>query len=198
METIRKMSEEEFVLLFLQSEIDSPRWGQQLEDILVRHGANRKLIDRANLSNQAENTLRAEILGEFRGYRRNSKIFTDFPDDADWEKVYLTKEDLKKVKYVDYSYWNELSGGSRLVYDGAKNIKAGLEPFGKSTENFFKAATALKSNQQFPPMILVAKNKTSELIVLEGHLRLTAYLMEPQIIPDRLIAVVGYSERFKF
>jgi len=43
-------------------------------------------------------------------------------------------------------------------------------------------------------MILVGINKESDLIVIEGHLRLTVYMLRSNFIPNQLEAIIGYSE----
>jgi hypothetical protein len=42
-------------------------------------------------------------------------------------------------------------------------------------------------------MILVAPYEGAGLVVLEGHARLTAYMMRPDALPPELLALVGYS-----
>jgi hypothetical protein len=41
----------------------------------------------------------------------------------------ITPAELATVRYVDYDYWVELSGGSRLAVDAAPRIRAGVAPF---------------------------------------------------------------------
>jgi hypothetical protein len=91
---------------------------------------------------------------------------------------------------VDYSYWNELSGGSRLPADAAVRIRAGVRPFGVSHDRFLDAAQALAGGQDFPPMIL-AGLRDDALVCLEGHLRLTAHALAG--FPTATICLVGTS-----
>ena len=41
-----------------------------------------------------------------------------------------TPAELTKVRYIEYDYWDELSGGTRLAVDAAARIRAGVTPFG--------------------------------------------------------------------
>ncbi|MCH8161475.1 MAG: hypothetical protein IIB88_06225 [Chloroflexi bacterium] len=43
-------------------------------------------------------------------------------------------------------------------------------------------------------MILATHDRT-RLVVIEGHLRLTAYMMEPHLVPDELEVILGSSDR---
>ena len=42
----------------------------------------------------------------------------------------ITPAELSGVRYIEYDYWNELSGGTRLAVDAATRIRAGVTPFG--------------------------------------------------------------------
>lgn len=80
------------------------------------------------------------------------------------------------MRYLDYSYWVELSGGSRRPTDAAARIKAGLRAFDVPNEPFVDAAHAVIGGERFPPLILVGERQDN-LVCLEGHLRLTAYAL---------------------
>ncbi len=97
------------------------------------------------------------------------------------------------VRYIDYSYWNELSGGSRLPRDAAIRIRSGITVFGMSTDPFLKMAEALQQGAQFPELILVGTKPDADLVVLEGHARLTAYALVPDFTPNELTVIAGFS-----
>jgi hypothetical protein len=82
--------------------------------------------------NAQENALRRTILGAYRGYGRNEDYFIGFPADVRWERVTLTKQELEQVRYIEYDYWVELAGGTRMAVDGAKNAREGKVVFGVS------------------------------------------------------------------
>jgi hypothetical protein len=42
----------------------------------------------------------------------------------------ITAAELAAVRYIDYDYWIELSGGTRLAADATPRIRAGATPFG--------------------------------------------------------------------
>ena len=88
----------------------------------------------------------------------------------------LTPAELAAVRYMDYSYWIELSGGTRLPSDAAKRIKAGHRAYGIPNDGAIAAGQAAKAAVRFPPLILVGETNDN-LVCLEGHLRLTAYAL---------------------
>ena len=137
--------------------------------------------------------MRAKLLGESRGYRKNEGMFEGFPNDVAWSRFGMSGPELMQVRYIDYSYWNELSGGSRLASDAAIRIRNGAVVFGMSTHHFLEMAEALRNGAEYPELILAGVEADSALVVLEGHARLTAYALAPDLIPRELTAIVGLS-----
>ncbi|HSK73755.1 MAG TPA: hypothetical protein VK892_18805 [Pyrinomonadaceae bacterium] len=196
MRIIERVTEAEMIATFLRAEIRSSRFGKDILRILKRDRASRKVIDNPNVRDAAENEYRAALLGEFRGFGRNEEIFMDFPNDVEWHRTLLSRSDLLKIRYMNYSYWIDLSGGSRLVADAAKRVAAG--EIEKATADWIRAAAdAVKRGASFPEPILVSRNRQSDLIVLEGHLRMTAYLLSLDYLPAEMPMIVGYSEGIK-
>jgi hypothetical protein len=85
-------------------------------------------------------------------------------------------DELARVRYIEYPYWNELSAGSRLPGDAAKRIQSGIRVFGVSNRRFVAAARAVRRGQRFSPLILAGPRRDA-LVCLEGHLRLTAHAL---------------------
>ncbi len=56
---------------------------------------------------------------------------------------------------------------------------------------------AFRSGVRFPTLILVGKNGESSLVVLEGHMRLTAMFLAPECLPVELEVMVGFSEQIE-
>jgi hypothetical protein len=72
-----------------------------------------------------------------------------------WYHALATRDDLAQVWYIEYDYWTELSGGSRLAIDAAERIRQGIEVFGVDSGGFWYLAEALKAGASFPELILV-------------------------------------------
>jgi len=197
MRTVRPISEAEMVALFLSTEYPSPRTHQHILQVLQREGWPPSIIEQPNLRDGQENAQRRSILGAYRGYGQNTDYFEGFPLDVRWERAMLSKQELEQVKYIEYDYWIELSGGSRLPRDARKKILAGHEVFGVSHQGVLQMAAAFRSGARFPTLILVGKNRESPLVVLEGHMRLTAMVLAPECLPAELEVIVGFSEQIE-
>src|SRR5207253_2679104 len=70
----------------------------------------------------------------YRGYEARVGLFDGFPHDVRWDWVNLQPDDVLQVKYINYDYWTELSGGSRRAADAPGLIRAGVAPCGVSSE----------------------------------------------------------------
>lgn len=197
MKVLEKISENEIVAEFLKAEINSSRWGEKLEPLLIQGEIKKSVLDNPDLKNELENKQREWVLANFRGWKQNKDLFENFPEDIEWYRAILQIDDLKKIKYMNYSYWNELSNHTGLVTEGIKTIKAGIKIYGKSNDGFKKAAQYVKEGGKFPKLILVAKDKNSQLILLEGHLRATAMLWQEETITDKLEVFVGFSDKIE-
>ena len=194
MDVIAPSSEGEMIAIFLRAELDSAgRFAGAVADALRRHGADPRVITSPSLEHDEENGLRRRILDEARGYSRREGLFAGFPGDVRWQRVALTRAELAAVRYIDYDYWVELSGGSRLATDAALLVRAGVAPFGVQSDWALALARALAEGARLPPLILVTDGCPDGLVVLEGHARLTAYMLEPQALPPELEVLVGAS-----
>ncbi|MGN0638867.1 MAG: hypothetical protein ACI4J0_10890 [Huintestinicola sp.] len=184
MKKLRTVTENEVILSFLQGELGSRRFGKDMEAAINKLGISKDIITNGSILSDEENLLRKDLLGEYRGYP-DSGIFTNFPHITEWIYAEFSENDLDNIRYIDYSYWNELSDGTSRPCAAARNILRGKEVFGVSNQNFLDAAESLKT-ASFPPVILITCN--DKYLAIEGHLRLTAYAM----VPDKFSGTHGY------
>ena len=133
MKLIKQIPEDEMIAEFLRAEINSTRFGKDIIDALKRKKKSKDIVTNPDLSNNSENQLREELLREVR-----EEFFENFPDDIKWYKAIIQKQELKKVKYIDYSYWNELSDKTRSPIQAANNINTGVKIFGVSNKHYFE------------------------------------------------------------
>ena len=190
------MSEDEVTAIILQYNIDSVRFRGRLKELLRQQKLDMKIVTDPDLKNDSENKQRKQFVQSFNGSDIGGYLSSNFPKNVTWKKAQLNKNDLQKIKYINYDYWNELSHHTRLVCDGAKSIKKGVTVFNKSNQPFWEAFEALKQGKKFPAPILVSQNTTSDLVVIDGHLRLTVYLLDARYTPNKVEAIIGYSENF--
>ena len=195
MRKIRAIREDEMIAVFLYAELQSPRFCEKVEMYLQQFAVDRRLIQAPDLHDEQENATRRALLGTYRDYGQGWGYFEGFPEQLRWERIGLTRQEVEQVKYIEYDYWVELSGGSRLARDGARRALAGIDVFGLSSKYFVDIAKALRQGAQFPTLIFVGRDEEGYLVVLEGHTRLTAYLIAPECLPAELEVIVGFSEQ---
>jgi hypothetical protein len=183
-------TENEMVLAFLQAEIDSTRFGPMYAGILANSGIDRRmLIDRADLNSAQDNRIREELLKLVRGYGNDTFLFRGFPNDVRWRKVALEPQDWDAVKYANYPTWVTLSGGTRIVADGARNIES-VAAAEDANRNIKAVAADVRTGKRYPELIGVS-SLTGEIILVEGHTRATAYALAQ--LPNSVECIVGSS-----
>jgi len=193
MKILNKSSENEMVSLFLYEEIKSERWVNQINKILDKENINKNIILNPDLNDKNENELRKLVLKIFRGYN-NKKIFKNYPENIDWNWVILDKNDILKIKYITYDYWEELTNGTRYAKDSVKNIKKNIEIFGVSNNNFIELSEYIKTGNKVDPLIILTSlEKKENMIVLEGHVRLTAINLAIDYI-EEIKVLMGFAE----
>src|SRR6266849_10132295 len=120
MRDLSPATEDEIVLAFVQAEIDSARFGAHYAAFLSNSCLERgSIVDQPNLQSDRENRIRRELLTAVRGWGNRTFLFKGFPQNVTWRKVAIGAEEADKLRYANYETWVRLSGGSRLVVDGA-------------------------------------------------------------------------------
>ena len=192
MKKLRNINENEMVAVFLLGEFTSERFSDAIHKELASLKLHDSVITNPNIDDVVENQARRQILSSARGYDQRTDVFGGFPRDVKWTEAELSKDELKHVKYINYSYWNELTNGSRLPKDAVATIDTGREVFGVSNDRFIQAAEAVRAGKQFPTMIFAGEEQNN-LVALEGHLRLTAYALAWNNVPDKIKVIIGIS-----
>jgi hypothetical protein len=202
MEIIRPATEDEMVLAFLRAERDSSRYGSNLKapndpavDIYVR-----KLILNPNLASDQENRQRRQLLGNYRGYN-TSALFLGHPLDVEWHLARLTIDELRTAKYANHATWLNLSGGTRVIEEGARNVDS-IDLPENTNAVIRKIAVDFADHKSFAELIFLAEPGAApdDLILIEGHSRATAYIYAAEngaAIPDALDVLVGYSDQLQ-
>ena len=178
MHILRDASEEEMVLAFLREELDSRRFREQILKVLKDAKVSEKLILEGDIANEGQNVLRKQVLGIFRGYP-DREIFEHYPSGVAWKYGVFEAADLNRLRYVDYSYWNELSKGTSSPVQAAETICRGEEIYNISNQYFLEGKEMLEQGMTFPPLIVLTCGNEMYLI-LEGHCRATAYALLPK------------------
>jgi len=187
MKVFGTVPEEEMVSEFLKAEVDSPSYRQFILPSLKNGGKDRSIIDSPNLLDITENDYRAELLG-YRGYKKNLFLFAGFPSNMQWQSASMTREDLMKAKYLKCPPWIELSGGSRIVGDAVHRLREGKV----TNAEVSRVKDLFEAGISFPRVIVVGNSIQGELIILEGHKRITGFLMAG--LETEMTGIVGTSK----
>jgi hypothetical protein len=105
----------------------------------------------------------------------------------------INKRELERVKYIKWGIWSEITGGTRSPRDAAKNILSRNVDTNEARK-FWEVSDAIKQGVSFPELILVGTDEKSPLVVLEGHVRITAYFLRPEHMPSEMEVIVGLSK----
>jgi len=178
------------VAAFLAAEATSQRYGPQIREVLAGLGHPRGIVEHPDTSDAAANAVRRQVLAAYRGYPAGG-VFTGMPADIAWQWAALTRGELSTVQYLDWPYWTDFSGGTRLAADGARLLGAWQDqPPGTI---YRQIAENLRDGRLPPLLILIGEPGPVNLIVLEGHKRLTGLLVCPQWLPAELTVLLGIT-----
>ena len=164
---------------YLKAEYHSERFAERIKKVMKELLLDESIILSANLNNTNENIARKKLLGEFRGYGFNRELFENFPNEIQWSLCNFVSDDLNNIRYIDYSYWNELSKGTHSPLIAAQTILNGIEIYNQSNAGFVKAAEFIKSGEKFSRPILLTFD-LEHFVIVEGHLRITAFALVPE------------------
>ena len=190
---LRSASEAEFVAEFLRGEINSARFGSELQALLDRDRRAADVVTSPDLDDPDANAYRSSLLERYRAYESRDGLFGGFPDRVDWFRAALAREEVFSILYIDWDWWLRISGGTRRPLDAAARIRAGLVP-GASLDEDEELAARLASDESVPPLMVVTTPARAKLVLLEGHVRLTAYALFPRYVPDELEVLLGVSD----
>jgi hypothetical protein len=198
---VRESSEREMIAEFLRQEwAAQERYGALIREALAAHGESPELITDETLTDHLPSAARRRaVFGTYRGYGTDRPSYLGtFPDrGVVWDRVALTPDELLATRYIRYSFWEELSGGTRSPVVAAKRILANDLPrtllYQEAREAFLALADRLRGGLEVPPLILVSADNGVTRVVLEGHARITGYALAPEVIPDPIVCLLGRS-----
>lgn len=113
------------------------------------------MVTAPDLDDETENQARLRLLTGHRGYGTRTELFEGFPADDCWQWMAMTAAELAQVRFIDYDYWVELSGGTRLAVAAAVRVRAGVAPVGVPSDGLLAMARAVAAGAGLPPLILV-------------------------------------------
>ncbi len=179
MNIIKSSSEDEMILEYLRAEYRSERFSEEIKTAMKELLLNESIILSADLKSADENISRKKLLGEYRGYCQNRELFERFPQEITWSLCRFSRGDLNSIRYIKYSYWDELSRGTHSPLTAAQTIRDGVEIYNQSNAGCVKAAEYIKSGGKLPRPIFLTSD-FEHFVIVEGHLRMTAFALVPE------------------
>lgn len=179
MKYLRDASQDEMICAFLCGEYGSTRFGNELRTAMRRVGCPEEYLLSARLDDMVECDVRRRVLAEYRDWGKNTGLFERFPDRVRWLLAQCEPSDLDAIRYIRYSYWDELSKWTGLARQAAQSVREGHKVFGVSNAAFVEGAELLRAGGTFAPMIALY-SAAPRVVLLEGHSRLTVYALAPE------------------
>lgn len=188
-----RVDEAHVIAEFLRAEVDSPRYGPRVRARLEADGRDLRVLTQPDTGDPADNVYRRTLLHAYRGSGGSAPLLEGLPEEMEWHRASLGRDELGLLHYIDYPYWNELSGGTRSPVVAAQRIRAGLRAQDRPNDGFNALAERLCAGADVGLPIAIAADPASPLIVLEGHTRVTAMALRPDCLPESVPLYAGFA-----
>lgn len=187
-------TEDQVILAWLQAEIES----LDFQAYLIGNPPNPANLSAAlkaartpDLRDQSQNALRRQIITSVYGFGQGTGTFEGLSNDLSWRRYKVTPEEVSSMLYARREgAWHLLSPATRKVAEGATNV--GHIFTGDSTNMVvLSLASGLCHSDKKVPEIIALRRPDGELVLLEGHARATAIVLEAHRFPNGVHAFVG-------
>lgn len=185
MRFLKNATEQDVVNAFLQAELDNPRHHERYQKAIDNTG-----VKNADLSVMVDDEKYA-LLKTARGWP-DEMLFKHFPRAVEWQWAEIDDADLERLRYINYSYWNELSKNSSSPLKARETIESNIEIFGQTNKQFYRIAKAVFEKTVFPPLVL-CKLSDGDYMIIEGHTRVTGFTLAGRV-PDGQKVIIGKGD----
>ena len=194
MDDLGKATEDQVILAWLQAEIESP----EFQAYLVGNPPNPANLSVAlkaarspDLHDGAQNELRRQIITSVYGFGQSAGSFQGLGADIGWRRFRLSTDEVGELLYARQgAAWPILAPATRKVAEGATNV--GHVFTGDSTNMVvLSLASGLCHSDKKVPEIIALRRPDGHLVILEGHARATAIVLEAHRFPNGVQAYVG-------
>jgi hypothetical protein len=195
MEDRGTVGEDHVILAWLQAQIESPDFqayivGNPPEP--ARLSAVLKAARSPDLHDAAQNELRRQIIGAAFGFGQGTGSVAGLGDDLTWRRVRLTTDEVAEMLYARHEgAWQLLSPVTRKVAEGATNIGHVFTGDATNMVVLSLASAMCHSEKKVPEIIALKRPVDGRLVILEGHARATAIVLEAHRFPKGVDVYVG-------
>jgi hypothetical protein len=187
-------TEDQVILAWLQAEIESPDF-QAFVIGNPPNPANLSLALKAarspDLRDQTQNELRRQIITSSFGFGQGAGSFQGLGPDLKWRRVRLSTDEVGELLYARQgSAWPILAPATRKVAEGATNVG---HVFTSDSTNMvvLSLASGICHSDKKVPEIIALRRPDGHLVILEGHARATAIVLEAHRFLDGVDVFVG-------
>jgi hypothetical protein len=176
-------SEDQVILAWLQAEIESVAFQQYIAGEPPNPAYLAQVLKaarKANLGDAEQNELRRQIITKTHGFGQGTLSFEGLANDLHWRKLRASSLEVGELLYANrHPAWTALAPVSRKVAEGAANVG---HVFTGDLTNMLVLALALKISESNPlpalPEVICLQRPDEHLVILEGHTRATAIVLE--------------------
>jgi hypothetical protein len=195
-EELGSASDDQVILAWLQAEIESPGFQQYL----VGEPANAanlslalKLARSPDLRDAEQNRLRRQIITNTHGFGMGVGTFQGLGNDIRWRRFRLTVDEVSQMLYASRSgAWTILAPATRTVAEGAVNVGHVFSGDQTNMVVLSLASGICHADKKIPEVIALLR-PDGRLVILEGHARATAIVLEAHRFPHGVQVYVGES-----
>jgi hypothetical protein len=187
-------TEDQVILAWLQAEIESPDF-QAYVIGNPPNPANLSLALKAarspDLRDQTQNDLRRQIITAAYGFGQGAGSFQGLGPDLQWRRVHLDTDEVGDLLYARQgAAWPILAPATRKVAEGASNVGHVFTGDGTNMVVLSLASGICHSDKKVPEIITL-RRPDGNLVILEGHARATAIVLEAHRFPAGVEVFVG-------
>jgi hypothetical protein len=194
MDDLGSATENQVILAWLQAEIESVAFQQYLAGEPPNPVYLAQALRAArtpNLRDADQNELRRKIVVRTHGFGLGIKSFEGLANDIQWRRARVTSHEVGEMLYASgHPAWSALAPVTRKVAEGASNVG---HVFSGDQTNMLVLALALRIADSHPapalPEIICLRRADSQLVIMEGHTRATAIMLEAHRIPQVTVYV---------
>ena len=180
---IRRVSEEEVIAEFLQSDFENAAYGEYRETL-------RTIVFAPNLEDQSECAKRRALL-----FLRHLSLWKELPADTEWYEAEVREADLGRIRVFPRAQWRRIARGDfsiTEVVERMRSLEDALDdPF--LTKIATIRARLLEEESLPGSVVLIGLNESEPLAILDGNHRFVAAMLEGRV--HRLRFMCGLSPK---
>ena len=187
--------EDQVILAWLQAQIESPDFQAYIvgnPPDPTKLSAALKAARSPDLHDAAQNELRRQIIAAAFGFGQGTGSVAGLADDLTWRRVRLTTDEVAEMLYARHEgAWQLLSPVTRKVAEGATNIGHVFTGDATNMVVLSLASGLCHSEKKVPEIIALKRPADGKLVILEGHARATAIVLEAHRFEHGVDVFVG-------